>query len=95
MAKVDGMNISVDKNEPFQPSSSDSLHKYSPAPHLRRYKSCFHHVSNRKKYLTKLQRIPRSLFYIVDKSITNVDYFLLSFATSRRRNRFLRILVLM
>lgn len=29
MAKAGGMNISVDKNEPFQPSPSDSLHKYS------------------------------------------------------------------
>lgn len=41
MAEVGGMNISVDKNEPFQPSPSDSLHKYSPVLHLRRYKSCF------------------------------------------------------
>lgn len=52
MAKVGGMNISVDKNESVQPSSSGSLHKYSPAPHLRVYKSYFHHVSNNKKYLT-------------------------------------------
>lgn len=54
MAEVGGMNISVDKNEFFQPSSSDSFHKYSPAPHLRRNKSCFHHVSDNKKYLKRL-----------------------------------------
>lgn len=94
MAEVAGMIISVDKNESFHPSSSDSLHKYSPGPYLRRYKSCFHHVSNNKKYLTRLQRTLRPLWCVVDKRITNVDCFLLSFATNRRRNRFPRTLVL-
>lgn len=73
MAEVGGMNISVDKNEPFQPSPSDSLHKYSPVLHLRRYKSCF--LPCDSKYLTRLQRTPRPLCCIVDKRITNVDFF--------------------
>lgn len=37
-------------------------------------KVVFHHVSN-SKYLTRLQKTPRPLCCIVDKRITNVDFF--------------------